>query len=68
MQAIGMKWTMIATAIPTLIGWILLTIAGPLDIESASIFYIGRILTGIFHIRLGFNLLIIMILITLDFN
>lgn len=46
MKGIGMKWTMISTAVPTLIGWVLLLIAGPLEIEEPGIFYAGRILTG----------------------
>jgi len=33
-------------AIPIEIGWVLLTMAGPLEWSNAWVFYIGRLLTG----------------------
>ena len=49
---VGRKWTMILLCIPFLIGWICLLIPGYLDSEtdlakSPTLFYVGRIFTGI---------------------
>eukprot|EP00095_Tigriopus_kingsejongensis_P000011 snap_masked-scaffold342_size201858-processed-gene-1.5 protein:Tk00011 transcript:snap_masked-scaffold342_size201858-processed-gene-1.5-mRNA-1 annotation:"nad-dependent protein deacetylase sirtuin-2" len=43
---IGPKWTMIIMAIPSIIGWVILTITEPLQLGDPWLFYVGRILTG----------------------
>jgi len=46
MAVAGPKWTMMAMAVPMEVGWLILTLAGPLEWTDAWIFYIGRFLTG----------------------
>ena len=46
MGVIGRKWTMIAMVAPFTAGWVILTLAGPLELTGAGWFYAGRLLTG----------------------
>ncbi len=46
MEVIGRKWTMMAMVVPFVAGWIILTMAGPLELTEAWWFYVGRLLTG----------------------
>ncbi len=46
MEYIGRKWTMIAMVVPFVAGWVILTMAGPLELTDAWWFYTGRLLTG----------------------
>ena len=46
MPKLGCKFTMILLAIPFTAGWICLVITEPLQVETPTLFYIGRFLTG----------------------
>ena len=42
----GRRWGNILMAIPATAGWILLAMAGPLNMNNPWTFYMGRTLTG----------------------
>jgi MFS family permease len=44
---IGRKWTLIVLSVPFTIGWVCLLIPGPADLTGPTLFYVGRIFTGI---------------------
>jgi hypothetical protein len=46
MSKFGRKLTMISMSIPCTIGWILLLLPVPLEMENGSLFLVGRFLTG----------------------
>ena len=47
MDLIGRKWTLVAMTMPSITGWILLTLSGAVPLTSAWWLYVGRLLTGI---------------------
>lgn len=43
---IGCKWSMIALSVPLTLGWTIILITRPLDVDNLALFYVGRILLG----------------------
>ena len=43
---IGCKWSMIALSMPLTLGWTIILITRPLDVDNLALFYVGRILLG----------------------
>merc|ERR1712168_1599505 len=43
---LGCKKSMIVLSVPAVAGWICLYITKPLQVETPTLFYVGRILTG----------------------